>query len=426
MEHPSESDSASNSGFESDEITDMPEDEYDGEYSAVERYALNLLEEEARLEAARDKATSFYRRGDDRKRHTSTNPKCAASAEERRNECMLLRQPPPWHLLNTSTTRALFSSTSKPSISVATLDKSHDKPSGFTSTKPAAVNAKKAMKAKQALMDWDAQRRTLHSLRSTSTRQEGSATAGPSSSSTSRNPFARRFGDDGDGSPASGSCPSLLSVRPQSAFTSTRLMLGPNGAHETPSKPPPPPPSNSNKTSLKKASSHKQLARSSGSPRIPSTASIPSTPGIILKAVTTLSVPLPPSVNDVKAPKPRKETVVRETGIPGIPKELSSEENGQRSAKGKGKGTDLHAEMDATLARYSRRSSLLAYVGQEDMQCSGTDGPVKRLIIKADDPPPARPTKRAKKETPSSLDKAKKTVSRRESTQFDWKVWGMR
>ncbi|KAG9226321.1 hypothetical protein CCMSSC00406_0003200 [Pleurotus cornucopiae] len=204
-------------------------------------------------------------------------------------------------------------------------------------------------------------------------------------------------------------------------------MLGPNGAHETSSKPSPLPPSNSNKTSLKKASSRKQLARSSGSLQIPSTASRPSTPGIILKPVTTLSVPLPPSVNDVKPPKPRKGTVVREIATPGIPKELSSpEKNGQRSTKGKGKGTDLHAEMDATLARYSRRSSLPAYVGQEDMRCSGTDGPVKRLIIKADDPPPARPTKRTKKETSSSLDKAKKTASRRESTQFDWKVWGMR
>ncbi|KDQ33282.1 hypothetical protein PLEOSDRAFT_1099254 [Pleurotus ostreatus PC15] len=301
-----ESDSSSNSmndGFESDEqIADMPEDEYDNESSAVERYALKLLEEEARLEAARDKAASFYRRGVDRKRHTS-DPKCAASAAERRNECMLLRQPPPWHFLNTSTTRALFSSTSKPSISTPSLHKDHDKPSG---TKPAAINAKKAMKAKQALMDWDAQRRTLHSLRSTSTRQEGSAAAGPSSASTSRNPFARRFGDDGDVSnPASGPHPSLLSVRPSSIFTSTRPMLGPNGAHDTSSKPSPLPPSNSNKTSLKKASSHKQLARPSGSPQSPSTASIPSTPGIILKPVTTLSVPLPPSVNDVKPPSER-------------------------------------------------------------------------------------------------------------------------
>ncbi len=121
----------------------------------------------------------------------------------------------------------------------------------------------------------------------------------------------------------------------------------------------------------------------------------------------------------------RKGTVAREIATPGIPKELSlSEENGHRTSKGK--GTDLHAEMDTTLARYSRRSSLPACVGHEDKLCSAADGPVKRLIITADDPPPAQPMKRAKKETSSSSSKAKKTASRRESTQFDWKVWGMR
>ncbi|KAF4608457.1 hypothetical protein EYR40_000802 [Pleurotus pulmonarius] len=407
-----------------EENIDMSDDNED-KHSAVERYALNILNEEAQLQAAREKATNFYRRGVNRKRDTpTTNPQHTGNGKGRRNECMLIRHPPPWHLLNASTTRALFSPTSNPS----TLIKGHEKPSGFISPKPAAINVKKAMKAKQALMDWEAQRRTLHSLRSTSIHQERSAITGSSSASTSRNPFARRFGDDGDGSsPAPGSRQSPLPADPSNSFASVRSMLGPNRAPETSSKNSSLPPSDSNnKMLLKKAPLPKVLARSSSSKaRQTSTTSTSTFPGIKLKPVTTLSVPLPPPVNDVNPSKARKGTVAREIATPGIPKGLSlSEENGHRTSKGK--GTDLHAEMDTTLARYSRRSSLPACVGHEDKLCSAADGPVKRLIIKADDPPPAQPMKRAKKETSSSSSKAKKTASRRESTQFDWKVWGMR